>query len=209
MQTCAVCFSELAKLQSAAQQSLATWKEGLEYECTKGTISPRLNSGADVAKNRAVATQAKWGAHKREGGLYWATYKVLSTPQLGMANCKVLFVVLCAQEGITFCAPISAQATHLLRLVLSKPITWLDQDQSATCAAVSCFDATRKLQPLHCLAFDWIDMQATVRPARNGVYKSNSAGEINFNADLARPILDGISMEWEALFGTTIINRLK
>ena len=52
-------------------------------------------------------------------------------------------------------------------------------------------------------------MQATVRPARNGVYKSSSAGEINFNADLARPILDGISMEWEALFGTSIINRLK
>lgn len=52
-------------------------------------------------------------------------------------------------------------------------------------------------------------MQATVRPARNGVYKSSSAGEINFNADLARPILDGISMEWESLFGSTIITRLK
>lgn len=96
--TSAVCCSELAKLQSAAQQSLTTWKEGLEYECTKGTISPRLNSGADVAKNRAVATQAKWGAHKREGGLYWATYKVLSTPQSTVANCKALYV----QGGITF-----------------------------------------------------------------------------------------------------------
>lgn len=74
--TSAVCCSELAKLLSAAQQSLVTWKESLEYECTKGTISPRLHSGAGVARNRAVATQAKWGAHKREGGLYWATYKV-------------------------------------------------------------------------------------------------------------------------------------
>ena len=71
-----MCSSELAKLLSAAQQSLVTWKESLEYECTKGTISPRLHSGAGVARNRAVATQAKWGAHKREGGLYWATYKV-------------------------------------------------------------------------------------------------------------------------------------
>lgn len=54
-----------------------------------------------------------------------------------------------------------------------------------------------------------LGMQATVRPARNGVYKSNSAGEINFNADLARPILDGISVEWESLFGSTIIGRYK
>ena len=52
-------------------------------------------------------------------------------------------------------------------------------------------------------------VQATVRPARNGVYKSGSAGEVNFNGDLARPILDGISMQWEALFGTTIIEHLK
>lgn len=48
-----------------------------------------------------------------------------------------------------------------------------------------------------------------MRPARNGVYKSGSRGEINFNADLARPILDGISMQWETLFGTTVIDRLK
>lgn len=82
----AVCFSELAKLQAAAQQSLATWKEGLEYECTKGTISPRLNCGADAAKNRAVATQAKWGAHKREGGLHWSTYKVFCKAQSVLAN---------------------------------------------------------------------------------------------------------------------------
>ena len=52
-------------------------------------------------------------------------------------------------------------------------------------------------------------IQATVRPARNGVYKSGSAGEVNFNADLARPILDGISMQWETLFGTRIIELLK
>ncbi len=52
-------------------------------------------------------------------------------------------------------------------------------------------------------------VQATVRPARNGVYKSNACGEINFNADLARPILDGISMQWETLFDSTIIDRLK
>ena len=84
--TSAVCFSELAKLRSAAQQSLATWKESLEYECTKGTISPRLASGAGVAENRAVATQAKWGAHKTEGGLYWATYKVLPKAQSVLAG---------------------------------------------------------------------------------------------------------------------------
>jgi len=48
-----------------------------------------------------------------------------------------------------------------------------------------------------------------VRPARNGVYKSGACGEINFNADLARPILDGISMQWETLFGSTILDRLK
>ncbi len=41
------------------------------------------------------------------------------------------------------------------------------------------------------------------------MYKSNASGEINFNADLARPILDGISMQWETLFGSTIIDRLK
>lgn len=51
--------------------------------------------------------------------------------------------------------------------------------------------------------------QATVRPARNGVYKSGCTGEVNFNGDLARPILDGISMQWERLFGTTVIERLK
>lgn len=124
--TCHAAFkTELEKLQSAIKQLLAGWKDTLEYDCTRGTISPRLLSGAEIAANRAVTTQAKWGAHKREGGLYWATYK------------------------------------------------------------------------------------ATVRPARNGVYKSNSAGEINFNADLARPILDGISVEWESLFGSTIIGRYK
>ena len=52
-------------------------------------------------------------------------------------------------------------------------------------------------------------MQATVRPARNGIYKSAASGEINFNADLARPILDSISMQWEVLFGSTIISCLK
>ena len=41
------------------------------------------------------------------------------------------------------------------------------------------------------------------------MYKSSARGEINFNADLARPILDGISMQWETLFGATIIERLK
>ena len=41
------------------------------------------------------------------------------------------------------------------------------------------------------------------------MYKSGSAGEINFNGDLARPILDGISMQWETLFGTRIIELLK
>ena len=74
------CFSELGELQSAARQLLTAWKQSLEHDCTKGTINPRLNQGADVAKNRAVATQAKWGAHKTEGGLYWATYKVHSIP---------------------------------------------------------------------------------------------------------------------------------
>ena len=54
-----------------------------------------------------------------------------------------------------------------------------------------------------------IAMQATVRPARNGVYKSSAKGEINFNGDLARPILDGISMAWEALFSTTLVSCLK
>lgn len=58
------------------------------------------------------------------------------------------------------------------------------------------------------MSIPWL-LQATVRPARNGVYKSSASGEINFNADLARPILDGISMQWEILFGSTIINRLK
>lgn len=73
-------FSELGKLKSAAKQLLAAWKQGLEHDCTQGGISPRLNLGADAARNRAVATQAKWGAHKRDGGLYWATYKVCSAP---------------------------------------------------------------------------------------------------------------------------------
>ena len=72
----AVWFSALGKLQAAATQLLSTWKQKLAYECTRGTISPRLFSGATAAASRAVTTQAKWGAHKREGGLYWATYKV-------------------------------------------------------------------------------------------------------------------------------------
>ena len=76
------CFSELAKLEAATKQLLAAWKLGLEHDCTQGSISPRLKSGADVARNRAVATQAKWGAHKREGGLYWSTYKVLLCTKL-------------------------------------------------------------------------------------------------------------------------------
>ncbi|KAL0020935.1 hypothetical protein WJX79_001191 [Trebouxia sp. C0005] len=117
--------TELAKLQAAAKELLASWKFVLEHDCTQGSISPRLFSGAEAAENRADSTQAKWGAHRRDGGYYWGTYK------------------------------------------------------------------------------------ATVRPARNGVYKSNACGEVNFNADLARPILDGISMQWETLFGSTIINRLK
>ncbi|DBA74384.1 TPA: hypothetical protein ACH3X1_011148 [Trebouxia sp. C0004] len=117
--------TELAKLQVAAKELLASWKFMLEHDCTQGSISPRLLSGAEAAENRAVSTQAKWGAHKKDGGYYWATYK------------------------------------------------------------------------------------ATVRPARNGVYKSGACGEINFNADLAKPILDGISMQWETLFGSTIIDRLK
>ncbi|KAL0055055.1 hypothetical protein WJX82_006331 [Trebouxia sp. C0006] len=117
--------TELAKLQAAAKELLGSWKFVLEHDCTQGSISPRLFSGAEAAENKAESTQAKWGAHKRDGGYYWATYK------------------------------------------------------------------------------------ATVRPARNGVYKSNACGEINFNADLARPILDGISMQWETLFDSTIIDRLK
>lgn len=97
-----MCSSELAKLLAAAKQSLVTWKASLEYECTKGTISPRLHSGADVARNRAVATQAKWGAHKREGGLYWATYKVcsmsMSTPSSAvMAHHKALITTQTVQ----------------------------------------------------------------------------------------------------------------
>ena len=75
-QTVLVVCRELEKLQSAIKQLLAGWKDTLEYDCTRGTISPRLLSGAEMAANRAVTTQAKWGAHKREGGLYWATYKV-------------------------------------------------------------------------------------------------------------------------------------
>lgn len=73
-------FSELAKLELAAKTLLAAWKQSLEHDCTQGSISPRLHSGADVARNRAVATQGKWGAHKREGGLYWSTYKVRAPP---------------------------------------------------------------------------------------------------------------------------------
>ena len=58
---------ELEKLQAAAKQLLDGWTAKLRYECTDGTVSPKLVSGAGVAENRAVNTQAKWGAHKREG----------------------------------------------------------------------------------------------------------------------------------------------
>lgn len=151
--------SELAKLQSAAQQSLATWKEGLECECTQGTISPRLSSGADVAKNRAVATQAKWGAHKREGGLYWATYKVFTTPQSSMANCKAQ----CVQGGSTSPAVRPSQLkkhnwaitfatcfcpSHLLRLPHRSAA-----HRSAACAAVGCFPNTGQILLEDCNPF--------------------------------------------------------
>ncbi len=67
---------ELAKLQAAAKELLGSWKFVLEHDCAQGSISPRLFSGAEAAENRAESTQAKWGAHRRDGGYYWATYKV-------------------------------------------------------------------------------------------------------------------------------------
>lgn len=67
---------ELERLLADVKIHLEAWKRQLQHECTQGSISPRLSSGAEAAENRAVATQAKWGAHKREGGYYWATYKV-------------------------------------------------------------------------------------------------------------------------------------
>ena len=69
-------YRELAKLQAAAEELLSSWKFVLEHDCTQGSISPRLFAGAEAAENRAESTQAKWGAHKRDGGYYWATYKV-------------------------------------------------------------------------------------------------------------------------------------
>ena len=48
----------------------------LEQHCTQGSINPCLQSGVEVAENKAVATSTKWSAHKSEGGLQWATYKV-------------------------------------------------------------------------------------------------------------------------------------
>ncbi|KAA6425538.1 MAG: hypothetical protein FRX49_04435 [Trebouxia sp. A1-2] len=51
--------TELAKLQAAAKELLASWKFVLEHDCTQGSISPRLFSGAEAAENRADSTQAK------------------------------------------------------------------------------------------------------------------------------------------------------
>ena len=72
---------------------LQSWRQTLEHDCTRGSISPRLESGVEVAENKAVATSDKWGGHKLQGGLVWATYKVthFSTPLVGTKGEKRAF----------------------------------------------------------------------------------------------------------------------
>ena len=84
---------ELAALSTHITSILRMWKAKLEYDCTHGSVSPRLFSGAEAAKHRAVATQQKWGQHKRDGGLYWATYKVGLVG--GVLHQTLILVLLC------------------------------------------------------------------------------------------------------------------
>lgn len=71
------CFArELAKLLESTTAVLQSWRRTLEHDCTRGSISTRLDFGVEVAENKAVATSDKWSAHRLEGGLVWATYKV-------------------------------------------------------------------------------------------------------------------------------------
>ena len=64
------------QLLEAAKLVLQSWRSQLEHDCTRGSIGPRLESGVEVAENKAVSTSDKWCAHRTEGGLVWATYKV-------------------------------------------------------------------------------------------------------------------------------------
>lgn len=72
----ACCGRELVQLLEAAKLVLHSWRSQLEHDCTRGSIGPRLESGVEVAENKAVSTSDKWSAHRTEGGLVWATYKV-------------------------------------------------------------------------------------------------------------------------------------
>ncbi|KAK5125406.1 hypothetical protein LTR85_000515 [Meristemomyces frigidus] len=65
---------ELKRLEKALEKAVSTTME--DVEATLGEqifdkFAPAVRSAADSA----IPTSAGWGAHKNDGGLYWATYK--------------------------------------------------------------------------------------------------------------------------------------